>query len=70
MADLKASTTMTVDTSGILTLAVLLVGFIVWLIRLEGRVNLADARYLDLKDDVTEIKKDVKTLVRNGHHDE
>ncbi len=60
---------MTVDMSGIVTVGVLLVGFIVWLIRLEGRVNLADARYLDLKDDVTEIKKDVKTLVRNGHHE-
>jgi hypothetical protein len=46
----------------------MVVAGLVWLIRLEGRLNLADARYADLKEDTEEIKRDVKTLVRNGHH--
>jgi hypothetical protein len=35
---------------------------IVWLVRLEGRINLADQRHNDLKDDISEIKADVKRI--------
>ena len=46
----------------------MLVAFVVWLVRLEGRINLSDARLIDIKDDIAEIKQAVKTiLVRNGY---
>ena len=32
------------------------VGFIVWLIRLEGRVNLQDARYSEIKESLAYIR--------------
>lgn len=38
------------------------VGVIVWLVRLEGRVNLQDARQADIREDLKEIKNDVKKI--------
>ena len=42
------------------------VGGIVWLVRLEGRINLGEERFANLKSDIDEIKNDVKSLVT--HH--
>lgn len=42
------------------------VGGVVWLVRLEGRINLGDARWQDIKDDIAEIKENVKVIRRNG----
>ena len=36
---------------------------VVWLVRLEGRVNMADSHNADLKATVEEIRADVKTLL-------
>ena len=54
----------------IISAAAPVVGAIVWLVRLEGRLNVQDTLHAVLKEDITEIKQDVKTLireVRNGH---
>ena len=52
----------------LLAAGAMLVAFVVWLVRLEGRINLSDARLIDIKDDIAEIKQAVKTiLVRNGY---
>lgn len=40
----------------IVAIAVPAAGVIVWLVRLEGRINLTDARHQDIKEDLTEIK--------------
>lgn len=40
-----------------------LVGGVVWLVRLEGRINLGDERFRNLQGDIDEIKADVKTLL-------
>lgn len=39
---------MTIDLSTVIAIALPAVGAIVWLIRLEGRVNVEDARYEDI----------------------
>lgn len=36
---------------------------LVWLIRLEGRVNLTESRFLDLKSDIHELRRDIKELI-------
>jgi hypothetical protein len=41
-----------------------LVGSIFWFARLEGRVNTAEQRHLDLKEDVTYIRERIDHLVR------
>jgi len=38
---------------------------LIWLIRLEGRVNLVESRFADLRVDLAEIKNDLKQLVRH-----
>ncbi len=53
---------MQVDAGAVLTGVTLVVGGIVWMVRLEGRLNLTDARYGDLKSDLQEIKDDVKAI--------
>ena len=50
----------------ILTASLSVVAGIVWLVRLEGRVNLTAAAVRDLKDDLTEIKRDIKELLRHS----
>lgn len=47
----------------LLTAGGLAVAVVVWLVRLEGRVNLVDERFADMKDDLDEIKADVKKLL-------
>lgn len=36
---------------------------LIWLVRLEGRMNLQESRVADLKSDIAEIKGDVKSLL-------
>jgi hypothetical protein len=59
---------MTVEIGTVIAIAAPSVGVIVWLVRLEGRINLADARHNDIKDTIQEIRHDVKKLL--GHGDE
>lgn len=54
---------MTIEPGLLLTAGALAIGGVVWLVRLEGRVNLADSKFADLKTDLEEIKKDVKSLL-------
>ena len=54
-----------------MTLAVGLpsVAGLIWLIRLEGRVNLGEERHRDIKEDLADIRKEVHeigTYIRNG----
>jgi hypothetical protein len=58
---------MTIETSVLLGASSLAVAGLVWLVRLEGRVNLGEQETRNLKGDIDEIKADVKTLIRmNG----
>lgn len=45
-----------------------IVGAIVWLVRLEGRINTSDQRVADLKDDVSYIRERIDRAI-NGRHD-
>ena len=40
----------------VLAMAVPVAGVIVWLIRLEGRINLQDARYAEIKESLAYIR--------------
>lgn len=51
------------DSGAVLTASGMAVAAIYWLVRLEGRIDLNDARYNDLKNDLKEIKDDVKALL-------
>ena len=42
----------------------MVIGVVVWLVRLEGRVNLSDAHYLDVKAALDEIRACIKELLR------
>lgn len=55
---------MNLDVGTVLSGVVAVIGGIVWLVRLEGRVNLSDDRFQSLKLDLHEIKDDVKALLR------
>lgn len=41
----------------LMAIIVPVVGVVVWLIRLEGRINLQDARYAEIKDALTYIRE-------------
>jgi hypothetical protein len=43
--------------------AVPAVAVIVWLVRLEGRINLGESRQKDINDDLNEIKADLKKIL-------
>jgi outer membrane murein-binding lipoprotein Lpp len=45
----------------------LVVGGIVWLVRLEGRINMGESKVSDLQADIHEIKEDVKSLLRRQY---
>lgn len=55
---------MTIDAGAVLTGVGLAVGALVWLVRLEGRINLSDERFVRLQADIHEIKEDVKALLQ------
>jgi len=57
---------MAIDPGAILTGIVLIVGAIVWLVRLEGRVNLNDSRHEDVTNRL--IRIEAKLDRSNGIH--
>lgn len=48
---------MTIDLGTLIAIAVPTVGAIVWLVRLEGRVNMGEASVTELRDDVRYIRE-------------
>jgi hypothetical protein len=54
------------DTQTIAAFGVPAIVAVVWLIRLEGRVNTQDARYQDLRDDLKYIRERIDRAL-NGH---
>jgi hypothetical protein len=57
---------MNLDTTTVIAVAAPMITALAWLFRMEGRINLLDQRYIDIKADLEEIKQDVK-VIRNGH---
>lgn len=55
---------MTLTTEGWITLVSLGVGAIFWFARLEGRVNTAEKRHADLKEDVKYIRDRIDDALR------
>ena len=53
---------MTVDTPTLVAIVVPSVVALGWLFRLEARISRADERHNDLKDDISEIKQDVRKI--------
>jgi len=62
---------MSIDPGAILTGIVLIVGAIVWLVRLEGRINLNDSRHEDITSRLIRIetKLDRSNGTYTYHHD-
>lgn len=58
---------MTFDTGSVIAGLVMAVSGIVWLVRLEGRIDRADDRHDRLRADILEIKQDVKALLVRPH---
>lgn len=54
---------MQLDSGTLLTGAIAAVGGVIWLVRLEGRINVSETLIHTMQDDVKEIKEDVKTLL-------
>jgi hypothetical protein len=54
------------DTQTLAAFGVPAIVAVVWLIRLEGRVNTQDARYQDLRDDLKYIRERIDRAL-NGH---
>jgi hypothetical protein len=50
---------MTIEIGTLVTVAVPTVGAIVWLVRLEGRINVADARHEDIVDRLERIERKI-----------
>jgi hypothetical protein len=59
---------MTVDTATLVTIALPVVGGIVWLVRLEGRINNNETITSALRADVTYIRNRIDQAL-NGHHE-
>ena len=57
---------MSFDSQSLAALVIPAIGVIVWLVRLEGRVNTAEQRFTDLKDDVQYIRDRIDKAL-NGH---
>lgn len=55
---------MEIGAGPILTAALAAVGGVIWLVRLEGRQNVTESRFTDLRATVEEIRGDVKELLR------
>lgn len=53
---------MNLSPSEILSVVVVLVGVVIWLVRLEGRVNLSDRLLNDLTTDVHNLAMDAKYI--------
>lgn len=59
---------MTIDTQTAVALGLPIIGGLVWLIRLEGKVQLNQRLTEDLIDDVKYIRSRIDAAI-NGHHD-
>jgi hypothetical protein len=57
---------MALDIQALLALAVPAVGVVVWLIRLEGRINTHEALQKEMKEDVQYIRDRIDRAL-NGH---
>jgi hypothetical protein len=58
---------MNIEPSVVLAIGLPAAGALVWLIRLEGRINMSEQRIDAFQEDLKEIKADLKTLLRmNG----
>ncbi len=57
---------MTFD-AGLVTAVLAVLGGIVWLVRLEGRISRAEERHTDLREVTDEIKRDLKADVYQLH---
>lgn len=55
-----------VTPEAVMAVAAPVVGVIVWLIRLEGRINLQDARYGEIKESLAYIRDRLDRAL-NGH---
>lgn len=55
---------MQIELSALMVIAAPVAGVIVWLVRLEGRVNLSDARHADIRDDLKDIKQKLERISR------
>jgi len=53
---------MTIEIPVLMTIAATSGGALVWLVRLEGRINMADERLLSIKADLAEIKSALRTI--------
>jgi hypothetical protein len=51
--------------TNVMAVAIPVIGAVVWLVRLEGRINLADSRHADIKDDLKEIKQTLSVIQRS-----
>jgi hypothetical protein len=51
--------------TNVVAVVVPVIGAVVWLVRLEGRINLADSRHADIKDDLREIKQTLGSIQRS-----
>lgn len=52
-----------IDPQAAAAVAVPVVSAIVWLTRLEGRINLLEARHADIKEMLDDIRHDVKKIL-------
>jgi hypothetical protein len=57
------------DLQTLITIAASTTGVIVWLVRMEGRINKNDASIADVKEDIRYIRARIDRAL-NGHHDD
>lgn len=55
---------MGIDPGVLIAAAVPIVGVVVWLVRLEGRINLNEAQTKELRDDVKYIRERIDVALR------
>jgi len=58
---------MTIDPGTAIAVGMPMIVGLIWLIRLEGRVNMGERRHEDRDGDIAEIKKDVKQLLQRSY---
>ncbi len=57
---------MQTDTQSLVESIALVIGVVVWLVRLEGRINTQSALYAQMREDVTYIRERIDAAL-NGH---
>lgn len=58
---------MTIDMGTLVAIGLPCIGGIVWLVRLEGRINVADSRHSDIIHRLVRIENKIDQ--GNGHHE-